>query len=189
VAWFAERGLRPGVELRAGRHPEVEESLRRRGFRVVVRRPAMTRYPLRADGAAPPARVTVRPVADERDLAAFQAVQAAAFEMTPEVTEAFLPPAALGVPGLTFLLGWYGDVPCATAAVSVSPYGAGIVGVATLAAYRRRGLGRAVTAAAVDRGAAEGADLAWLYPSAMARSLYEGLGFRALDDVEVWVAT
>jgi GNAT superfamily N-acetyltransferase len=181
---FHERGLRTGVEVRAG--DPIEQPLAQRGFSVVVRRPAMTLHPVVLPTVDAP-RVTVRAVEDEVDLVAYQAIQAEAFDMTPEVTAAFLPPAALRTPGVRLFLAAYDDVPCATAGVSLSPYGAGIVGVATLRGYRRRGLGRAVTASAVAYGATQGADLAWLYPSAMARPLYEGLGFRALDDVQVWV--
>jgi ribosomal protein S18 acetylase RimI-like enzyme len=186
--WFGARGLRLGVELRVGAHPEVELVLRSREYRVVVRRPAMALHPVALPGVATPHRVTVRRVTDDADLAAFQAVQAAAFDLTPEVAERFLPPAALATPGIAFFVAAHDDVVAATAAVSVSPHGAGVVGVATLPAYRRRGLGRAVTLAAVAHGAAAGADLAWLYPSPMARSLYASIGFRALDETQVWVA-
>lgn len=185
--WFAERGLAPGIELRVGEHPALEARLAERGYTVVVRRPAMALVPPAVPAAAAP-RVTVRAVTDDADLAAFQAVQAEVFGIAPDVVTEFLPRRAVETPGVAFLLGWHDDVPCATAATVVSEHGAGIVGVATLPAYRRRGIGRAVTAAAVEAGAAEGAGLAWLYPSAMARPLYEGLGFRALDDVQVWVA-
>lgn len=184
VGWFRSRGLRPGIELAAG-HP-LEAEVARRGFTVVVRRPAMTRSVDVPSVTVP--RVRVTRVASEADLASYRAIQAAVFDLTPEVADGFLPARALDVPGVVWLLGWYDDVPCATSAVVVSEHGAGVVGVATLAAYRRRGLGRAVTAAAVAEGASLGADLAWLYPTAMAKPLYEGLGFVTHDDVQVWVA-
>ena len=182
AGWFHDRGRRAGIELRAGDHPEVEAALRRRGFEVVVRRPAMTLHPL----PDTPAQPHVTRVEDEGDLVAFQVIQGIAFDMTPEVTAAFVPPAALTTPGLTLFLARHEGVAAASAAVSISPYGAGIVGVSTLPAYRRRGLGAAVTKAAIKHAYDSGADLAWLYPSPMARSLYERLGFRALDDVQVW---
>lgn len=187
VDWFTARGLRPGMELRADRHHEIESLLAARGFTVVVRRPAMALHPIGVLPAPPP-RVSVRTVRDEGDLAAFQAIQQDAFDLTPEVAAEFLPWRAVETPGIAFFLGMYDDVVCACSAATLSEHGVGVVGVATLPAYRRRGLGRAVTSAAVAWGAARGADLAWLYPSAMARPLYEGLGFRALDDAQVWVA-
>lgn len=186
IGWFRERGLRPGIELRAGRHPDLERRLAARNFSVVVRRPAMILRPIGVTDAPVP-RVRVLEVADDADLAAFQAVQADAFGITPDVVAAFLPRRAIETPGVRFFLARHDGVACATSATVVSEHGAGIVGVATLPAYRRRGIGRAVTAAALRWGAAAGAPLAWLYPSEMAVGLYSGLGFRPLDEVDVWV--
>jgi GNAT superfamily N-acetyltransferase len=184
------RALRPGIELRVGRHPEIEEELRARGFTVVVRRPAMTLAPLAGWTPAPYLHdVEVREVVSDADLTAFQAIQSEVFDMTREVTEAFLPRRAVDTRGIRFFLASYDGVDCGTAATSVSEHGAGIVGVGTLHAFRRRGVGRAVTSAAVAWGAANGADLAWLYPTAKAQRLYERTGFATLDDVaQVWVA-
>lgn len=188
--WFEElfrsRGFKPAIEVRVGRQPEVERLLAERGYAVVVRRPAMALHPVAVAEAAAP-RVRVRRVADDADLAAFHAIQGEVFDLAPGIAEEFLPRRAVETPGIAFLLAWHDDVPCATASVSVSEHGAGIVGVGTLPAYRRRGIGRAVTAAAIR--AAGDVDLAWLYPSPVARRLYEGLGFRALDDTQVWVRT
>jgi GNAT superfamily N-acetyltransferase len=187
-AWFAARGLRPGIELRAEAFPGVESRLAARGYQVVVRRPAMTLQPIAVRSAGNDPRIEVRPVADDVDLVSFQAVQAAVFDIEPDVARAFLPSRALATPGIVFLLATYGGVACATAITTMSEHGAGVVGVGTLPAYRRRGVARAVTTAAVHEGRDRGADLAWLYPSAMARPLYAGLGFRAHADAQVWVA-
>lgn len=185
VSEFERRGLRPGIELRVGHHPEIEALLARRGFSVVVRRPAMVLHPLAVPSVE--GDVEVREVGREEDLAAFQAIQAEVFGMAPEVAEAFVP--AAGTPGVGMFLASYDGVACGTATTSLSEHGAGIVGVGTLKAYRHRGVGRAVTAAAVAWGAANRADLAWLYPSPMARRMYERLGFAVLDDeAQVWVA-
>lgn len=186
TGWFHDRGLRPGIELRAGLHPELECLLAARNFSVVVRRPAMILRPIGVTDE-PLARVTVLQVADDADLAAVQAVQAEAFGLAPEVAAAFLPRRAIETPGVRFFLARHDGMACGTAAAVVGEHGAGIVGVATLPAYRRRGIGRAVTAAALRWAAGAGAETAWLYPSEMARTLYSGLGFRTLDDVEVWV--
>ena len=184
--WFRGRGLRPGIELRSGHHPDVERLLAARGYTVVVRRPAMALHPVTVPDEPPPRGVTIERVTDEAGLAAFRAVQAEVFEMTAEVTAAFLPRAAAETPGIVLLLARHDGVPCATSAVTFSEHGAGIVGVATPAAYRRRGIGRAVTVAALR--ACAGADLAWLYPSEMAKPLYAALGFATLTTSEDRVA-
>lgn len=62
----------------------------------------------------------------------------------------------------------------------------GIFGIAVAEQARRRGVGAALTlSAALAFG--DDADLAWLHPSAMARSLYASLGFRTVAEWEVWI--
>lgn len=56
----------------------------------------------------------------------------------------------------------------------------GVYNVATLPAARRQGVGQALTWAAVEAGRAWGSDAIVLQSSAMARSLYEALGFRTV---------
>jgi ribosomal protein S18 acetylase RimI-like enzyme len=61
----------------------------------------------------------------------------------------------------------------------------GIYNVATRPEHRGRGAGSAVTAAALADAASHGAVAAILESSAMGRSLYERLGFRAIGSVTV----
>jgi GNAT superfamily N-acetyltransferase len=62
-----------------------------------------------------------------------------------------------------------------------------IYNVATIPAARRRGFGAAVTAAAMADARADGASWAILETSKMGRSVYEGLGFRHVADVAIYV--
>ena len=55
---------------------------------------------------------------------------------------------------------------------------AGIYNVATVPAARRRGIGTAMSLAAMCEGLARGADLAVLGTTELGRGVYEGLGFR-----------
>ena len=61
----------------------------------------------------------------------------------------------------------------------------GIYNVATLEAYRRRGLGGALTAHALREGQAAGGRLAVLQASRMAKSVYQAIGFN--DDIAIGV--
>jgi len=58
-----------------------------------------------------------------------------------------------------------------------------VYNVATVPSARRRGVGAAVTAAAIADGRAAGARWAILESSEMGRSVYEGLGFRQVAEV------
>ena len=62
-----------------------------------------------------------------------------------------------------------------------------IYNVATIPAARRRGFGAAVTAAAMADAKADGARWAILETSGMGRSVDEGLGFRHVADVAIYV--
>lgn len=63
---------------------------------------------------------------------------------------------------------------------------AGIFGVAVLDEARKRGIGRALTEDAIDRARARGATRIVLHASAMARPLYERLGFLAHCTIPVY---
>ena len=67
-----------------------------------------------------------------------------------------------------------------TATLVVSDDVAGIYNVATPPAFRRRGLGEAVTAAAVAEGGRRGCRIATLQASAMGLPIYERMGFRTV---------
>ncbi len=66
----------------------------------------------------------------------------------------------------------------ASCAMTLVSHGAAFIGwVATDPNYRKHGLGTAVTLAAIEAGFAMGAQVASLQTSAMARSIYERIGF------------
>ena len=80
-------------------------------------------------------------------------------------------------------IGLLDGVPVATASLLVAGGAAGIYNVATLEPARRRGIGAAMTVAAVRRGAARGLRSATLQASDMGRPIYERLGFRFVCDL------
>jgi GNAT superfamily N-acetyltransferase len=66
--------------------------------------------------------------------------------------------------------------------------GVGIVGwVGTDRAYRRRGLGRAVTLATINAGFTKGATVIALQASPMGLPVYEKLGFRTITGYKIWL--
>ena len=73
--------------------------------------------------------------------------------------------------------------PVATASLITAGGAAGIYNVATVEHARGRGIGAAMTAAAVDAGRRRGMTTATLQASTMGRSVYEALGFRHACDL------
>ena len=69
-------------------------------------------------------------------------------------------------------------MPVATATLVLAGGIAGIHDVSTVPEARGRGIGTAMTAAALQAAHAQGFEIAFLQPSPMGRPLYERLGFR-----------
>jgi GNAT superfamily N-acetyltransferase len=80
-------------------------------------------------------------------------------------------------------VGWRGGDPVATASLVVTGGAAGIYNVTTVQPARGRGIGAAMTAAAVRAGRERGMAIATLQASTMGRPVYERLGFRFVCDL------
>jgi GNAT superfamily N-acetyltransferase len=79
---------------------------------------------------------------------------------------------------LHHFLGRLDGAPVATATLLPTGGIAGIHDVSTVPEARRRGIGTAMTLAALRAGRALGYEIAFLQPSAMGRPIYERIGFR-----------
>jgi GNAT superfamily N-acetyltransferase len=182
---FERRGLTLGIELQAGRHPEVDAAVRSMGLSRILSRPGMAADPRRLDRRVP-SGIEIRPVTTAEDIEALVRVGVAAFGDDPVFGLACYGAGARGVPGVRAFLGWQRDEPVAIATgYLLEPATVGVMGVGVAPAARGRGVGSAMTVAAAT--AFPGVDLAWLHPTAEAGSMYERLGFRGVSDWEVWV--
>jgi ribosomal protein S18 acetylase RimI-like enzyme len=120
----------------------------------------------------------IRPVTDEASLAQLVELVSASFEFPEDVL------ARVFTPRLLDNASWHGYVayvegaPAATSTLFVNDRVAGIYYVGTLAAYRERGLGEAVTRRCIIDGAAAGCDMASLQASPEGLPIYERMGFR-----------
>ena len=83
-----------------------------------------------------------------------------------------------GNPALRFLLGRLNGEPVATSSLLLAGGIVGIYDVSTAPEARGRGIGTAMTAAAVETARAHGYEIAFLQPSAMGKPLYHRVGFR-----------
>ena len=91
--------------------------------------------------------------------------------------------------GVGVYLGLVEGKPAATA-LRVTTHGvAGIYMVFTLEAFRHRGVGTALTWRAAQDSVEEGGSVTYLQASAMGRPLYEKLGYRAIEDYQIWVTS
>ena len=176
-----------GIELERGRHPAVEEAVRRAGLTLLLSHPAMSARPVDLpSGGAVPAGVRIERLEDPSRLPDLQAVDLDAFGGDPDVTARFLGPGALGADHNRVFLAW-GDGRAIGAGTAWLLLGTiGIFGVAVVEHARGRGIGAALTIEAA-RTFGDQVDLAWLHPTDLARPLYERLGFRAVADWDIWV--
>lgn len=183
---FEDHGFRIGLDLPRGRHPEVERAAADLGMVVTVSRPAMAAEVASVAPASPPGGVEISVLSGNDDLRDLWNVQATAFGMRPDVVRAYLGPATIGADGVScFVARLDGRAVSSSLAIEIDG-SVGVFGVGTLPEARGRGIGTAVTAAAVD-SARERADLAWLQASADGRPVYERMGFAVVADWDVWV--
>jgi GNAT superfamily N-acetyltransferase len=116
-------------------------------------------------------------------------VQSEAFGDPYDETFAFVEP-TLGpsaAPPQETLTAYDGDEPIGCATVARMDGVAGIYGVGVRDAWRRRGIGAALTTMCLQRAEAAGCDLAYLNPSELGHRMYAGLGFLDAQPMRVWV--
>lgn len=184
VDWFDSRDQPFTVRLRAHQAPRYDAALRTAGFVSELAMPGMV-----CAAELTPSPASVELVIDEvADRATYDAFTAAIVPDDPDhwlttaVYRELMPyPPVVDDARLRLLIGSVGGACVATAGVYVAEGVAVVFAVSTRADVRRRGIGAAMTAAAVEWGRGQGADLAFLTSSEMAMSLYSSMGFRTVD--------
>ncbi|HEX2759374.1 MAG TPA: GNAT family N-acetyltransferase, partial [Rhizomicrobium sp.] len=78
-------------------------------------------------------------------------------------------------------VGYLGEQPVTSSTLLLAGGIAGIFDVSTPPARRRQGFGGAITLAAMQEARRRGYDYAWIWSSAMGKSVYGKLGFVAAD--------
>ena len=172
-----ERGVPCGVQLRAGRHPDVEAEAAALGLTALTSLPGMTVTPdelsdVQGDG------LEILRVDDEQGLAAAAGVVSGGFGMPDESVRPLYGPGLLALPGFDVHVGLVEGEPVTTAMGYRTGSDVAIFSVATIPEHRRHGYGAAITAHAARVGFEDGADMAWLQTSEMGEPVYRGLGFR-----------
>ena len=175
-----ERGFRCGLQVRAGRHPDLEQEAAELGLTARFPLPGMAVSPEELTDERAPELEIVR-VDDEEGLADAARVAAAGNGVPVELIRALYAPGLLQLAGFAVYLGRADSVTVTTAMRYLTNNDVGIFNVATPPAHRRRGYGSAITAHAARAGFENGADLAWLQTSEIGESVYRGLGFRHVE--------
>lgn len=175
------------MQLRHGWPVEVDEIARRRGLARGQGEPVMVLDDVRAlDRALSVGDLRIRQLGpDEGGVHA--AVAAAGGVVGAELPyRSMTVPEVLCMPGLRCYVGEVGGVAVTTAIGCTAGDCVGIFAVATLSDYRRRGFGAAVTARAARDGLDSGAGWAWLSASAAGFGVYVGIGFVAVEWLDIW---
>ena len=183
VAWFDARDQPFSVRLREHQTTRYDATLRSLGFGPELEMPGMVATPIPSVTGTPDG-LTVERVADLPSYDEFTARVAPGAPgdwLTTDAYRSFMTPHALADPDLAMFVGRVDGRPLANAAARVDDGVVVVFAVGTEPAYRRRGIGAAMTAAALEWGREQGADLAFLTSSEMAKRMYGSMGFRTVD--------
>ncbi|HVE93087.1 MAG TPA: GNAT family N-acetyltransferase [Actinomycetota bacterium] len=176
--FFGSRGLPFSVWTRVENAESFRAAAAGAGMSEAGKAPAMVLWPVPELPPAPPDPL-VEPVSEGRSVDEHVRVTAEGFGLPPEAIGPFIRGAVPS--GLYF--GLNGSVNGSVVAVSaaiVTGDVAGVYNVATLAQHRRKGLGEAMTWAAVRDGLHRGGRLVTLQSSEAGFSTYSRMGFRTV---------
>lgn len=175
-AHFERVGLPFLFNIRSDWEERMAPRLRARGYEPMGTAPAMVLDPAR-DGAGEVPGLEIAVVESADELTVFQETAFAGFGLPGELGALFLTEDLLRAPGVVLYVGRLDGTPAATSCLVPTPEVAGIYWVATLEDFRGRGLGEALTWAAVRGGLEQGLPVASLQASAMGAPVYERMGF------------
>jgi ribosomal protein S18 acetylase RimI-like enzyme len=151
--------------------------------------PGMVLDPLPATPPPAPGELEIREVQSQEDLIAFFEVSRLSFgdeANLPELeTARFSSSSTASLSGALYL-GLVDGKPAATSLRSTTGSTAGIYFVGTIAEFRRRGFGEAMTWRAAIDGRKEGCTMSCLEASEMGRSVYEKMGYKKVIEYKVW---
>jgi N-acetylglutamate synthase len=176
IEFFDSRGLPFLAQTLSGSN--AERALGGLGFRQIDSNPFMIMDPIVT--TEPRADVTMVAVRTKADLEPLHAILTEAFGMPAPDVATFAFERFLERDDFYFFTGWVDGEPATTATAVRAGDIAGIFSVGTFQSFRRRGLGEAVTARAVEAAAAGGARAAFLQASGLGFPIYERMGFRTV---------
>jgi len=174
--YFEARSFPYRVCVRADCAAASREILHGRGFAEQDAIPGMVLSPMQ-EAPDPPDGLVMRRVDGAESLAHFRKTAFEGFGLPVAAAALFLTEEFLALPHVALFVGYVDEEPAATAALVGTPGVAGIYWVATLAPYRGRGYGAALSWQAVAAGRELEYPLASLQASQMGRPVYARMGF------------
>ena len=166
-AFFGTSGYSVTVEVETA--GPVEEAIVARGWQLDEEEPALVLTPIPAPPQPPPG-LTILPVTTEQAFAQFMAVSQTAYRWMPSLRAAQDPAVALFV-------GYDGEEPIGASRLTCVGGVGDINGVVTAPTHRRRGIGTAMTWAAITEGARRGCTAMTLTATEMGYPVYRRMGF------------
>jgi ribosomal protein S18 acetylase RimI-like enzyme len=180
VAYFDERRMPYGIVMRDGLDPASERVCSDIGLALVHTLPGMALEPVPRVIPEPPPGLAIRTVRTAAEHDVHVETDAAGFEVSLDHARRLFPASLYEGADAVEFTGFIGGVPVAVSTLVTTGLTAGVYGVATIPAYRRRGFGEAMTWQAIREGSTRGCRMANLTASDMGRSVYERMGFRVV---------
>ncbi len=179
--YFAGVDLPFCFNCRADHASQCAEALETAGYARTVETPVMALDPI-PDGTRKVDGLEIHRVESARDLADFQKTAFLGFDLPEAGGPLFLTEELRTQPNVRLYLGRIDGQACCTSLVIATGSVAGIYWVATLEAQRGKGLGEAITWAAVRGGRELGCGIANLQASIAGAPVYARMGFETLTD-------
>jgi GNAT superfamily N-acetyltransferase len=181
-------GLPYCLQLRPGTPREITDQALKRGMTRGAAVPLMVlEVPTHLPAAREVEGLNVR-VLEPEDIAAHVQIAAGVFGVPEELFASVMTRELMTAEGLRCYVGAAGTDDVTTAMGVTLGSGVGVSNVATLAPYRGRGYGAAITARVVSDALLAGAEWAWLQASPAGYRVYERLGFVTVDRWECFAS-
>jgi GNAT superfamily N-acetyltransferase len=177
--FFDERKLPFVVRVREGVDAAAERACEELGLPYADTAPGMVLEDLSREYRAVEG-LDIRTARDSEALQHHVDILIEAFHMPSEMAHRLITERMLDAPDAELYVGYLDGEPVGTSALIASTRVAGVYNVATRASHRGHGIGEAMTAHAVKRGAAIGCLISSLQASEMGYPVYERMGFKLL---------
>ena len=185
VAKTRQRGDMFVVNLRGGTDDRFLPLMRRLGLVPVSETswlPGLALFPVPADSPAMLPHHEIRAIDDAAGVEDHIVTASAGFEMSESLLRSIVDASLLGRPDVTFYVGYASGAPVSTGLGVRTGRTIGVYNISTIPAFRKRGLGAAMTARVAADGAMAGCEVAILQATAMGLPVYQRLGYRVVVD-------